>query len=201
MLKQVYKDVEKKAKGLVGFGKENIMEIVLVSGKARSGKDSFAKELKKKLEEKGKKVVITHYADSLKHICKYFFDWDGNKDERGRNLLQKVGTEGFRKKYPNFWINFIKNILEVFPDEWDFVIIPDCRFKNEIELWKQDGYCVHTVRMERMDYQTELTVEQQHHQSEIDLDDYEFDIKFCCPNNYKNIIIAAEDFVEDILNV
>lgn len=69
------------------------MKVILVSGKARSGKDSFAEELKKILIEKNKRVLVTHYAGLLKYICGEFFDWDGEKDEYGRSLLQKVGTE------------------------------------------------------------------------------------------------------------
>lgn len=176
------------------------MKIILVSGKARSGKDSFAKEVSAILKARNQKVLVAHYAGLLKYICKEFFDWNGEKDEAGRTLLQKVGTEGFRKKNPEYWVKFIKDIMNVFPDEWDYVIIPDCRFKNEIESWKKDGYNVFTVRMERLDYQSQLTEEQQNHQSEVDLDNYDFDIKFCCPDGYEHIIHCANDFVEDILN-
>lgn len=176
------------------------MKIILVSGKARSGKDSFAKEVSAILKSRNQKVLVAHYAGLLKYICKEFFDWNGKKDETGRTLLQKVGTEGFRKKNPEYWVKFIKDIINVFPNEWDYVIIPDCRFKNEIESWKKDGYNIFTVRMERLDYQSQLTEEQQNHQSEVDLDDYDFDMKFCCPDGYENIINCANDFVEVVLD-
>lgn len=177
------------------------MKIILISGKARSGKDSFASEVAKVLTtEKNKRVLITHYADLLKYICKEFFDWDGEKDEYGRTLLQQIGTQKIRGQYPEYWIKFIKDIINIFPDEWDYVIIPDCRFKNEIESWEKDGYDVSTVRIERQNYISELTEEQQKHQSEIDLDNYNFDLHFIIAEGYDKIIECANDFVEVISN-
>ena len=119
----------------------------------------------------------------------------------GRTILQKVGTEGFRRKYPNFWIDFIQKMLDVFPNEWDYVIIPDCRFKNEIENWKNTKHNISTVRLERPDYISELTEEQQEHQSEIDLDNYNFDVKFYCSEGEDYIKISAKDFVEGVLGI
>ena len=43
-------------------------KVILISGKARSGKDTLAKVLGDYLKEQGKDVLITHYADSLKYI-------------------------------------------------------------------------------------------------------------------------------------
>ena len=58
-------------------------KVILISGKARSGKDTLAKVLGDYLKEQGKDVLITHYADSLKYICETVFKWDGKKDEKG----------------------------------------------------------------------------------------------------------------------
>ena len=46
------------------------MRIVLISGKARSGKDVSAKIIKEYLLKAGKRVLITHYADFLKEFCR-----------------------------------------------------------------------------------------------------------------------------------
>ena len=88
-------------------------KILLVSAKAQHGKDSVAEIAKEQLELKGKKVLICHYADLLKYICKTFFDWDGNKDDKGRTLLQYVGTDVIRNKNhaPNYWVGFIVDLL------------------------------------------------------------------------------------------
>ena len=62
-------------------------KVILISGKARSGKDTLAKVLGDYLKEQGKDVLITHYADSLKYICETVFKWDGKKDEKLSNSV------------------------------------------------------------------------------------------------------------------
>lgn len=56
------------------------MKVIAVSGHARHGKDTVAKMLQEQLEADGNKVLITHYADLLKYICKTFF-WMGRQKE------------------------------------------------------------------------------------------------------------------------
>ena len=59
-------------------------KVVCISGHARSGKDTVAKILHDQLVKDNTEVLITHYADLLKYICKTFFNWNGKKDEQGR---------------------------------------------------------------------------------------------------------------------
>ena len=115
--------------------------------------------------------MITHYADLVKYVCKTFFDWDGNKDEYGRQMLQYVGTDVVRKANPNYWVNFIIDMLKFFGDNWDFAIIPDARFPNEIERFKAENYDVTHLRVERHGFDNHLTPDQQKHASETSLDD------------------------------
>lgn len=152
--------------------------IILLSGKSGSGKDFVANTMKDILEEDGNKVLITHYADLLKYILKTFFNWDGKKDENGRQLLQTVGTAKIRNIDPDFWVDFIRFILSAFYKVWDYVLIPDARFENEIGKIKNNlcaSYNVITVRVERNNAEPKLTLEQQQHESETALDDYVFD--------------------------
>lgn len=150
------------------------MKIILISGKAMSGKDTSAQMIKQKLEKQDKKVLIAHYADLLKYICKTFFDWDGQKDDYGRSLLQYVGTDKIRRKYPDFWVEFIIKILSIFYDEWDYIIIPDTRFPNEIELMNNHFDNITTLRVGRLKFESPLSEEQKQHKSETALDNYNF---------------------------
>lgn len=149
------------------------MQVILISGKAQHGKDTVAKMLKNKFVAQGKKVLITRFADLLKFICKNYFGWDGKKNEAGRSILQYVGTDVIRNKMPNYWVDFIKNLLGMFRDEWDVVLIPDTRFKNEVH-WEEEWDTI-TVRVNRKDFVSPLTLKQQLHPSETDLDNYYFD--------------------------
>lgn len=141
------------------------MTYISISGNARHGKDTAAHFIKFRLEEKGRSVLIVHYADLLKHICSTYLGWDGKKDETGRNLLQKVGTEVYRRRDPQFWVNFVKDTVERLISAglamWDYVIIPDARFENEL-------LGVH-VHIERPGYDNGLTEAQRHHASEAPL--------------------------------
>lgn len=146
-------------------------KIILLSGKAEAGKDFCANIFKEQLEAQGKKVLITHYADLLKYICKTFFDWNGEKDEKGRTLLQHVGTDIIRNRIPNYWVKFICGIINMFENEWDYVLIPDTRFPNEVNYLKTNacGNVFH-VRVIRPGHKNKLTEEQRNHISEIALD-------------------------------
>ena len=76
-------------------------KVILISGKARSGKDTLARVLKDYLKEQGKDVLVTHYADSLKYICETVFKWDGKKDEKGRQLLIDRKSTRLNSSHPS----------------------------------------------------------------------------------------------------
>ena len=156
------------------------MQVIAISAKARHGKDTTAEILKELYEAKGKRVLITHFADLLKYICTKFFNWDGQKNEAGRTLLQQIGTNTIGRKYPDFWVNFIINILEIFKDTWDIVLIPDCRFPIEVEQLKRN-FDTKVLRIVRPNFDNDLTETQKQHPSEIALDNYNFD--FIIENN------------------
>ena len=172
------------------------MKIILISGKAEAGKTTTAKFLKKKLGEQGKLSAIVPYGQYVKDTAKMLFDWDGNKDEKGRALLQWWGTDIVRKNYPDFWIDTVMRLAKVMKDvgrgnrNFDFLIIDDCRFPNEIENWKCsknnlskhgilyifDVWDVMTVRIDRPGHENALTEKQRQHPSECALDGYNFDV-------------------------
>lgn len=160
------------------------MRVIAISGKAESGKDTIAKEIKYLLEEQNYKVMIIHFADVLKFVCRQYFDWNGEKDEYGRTLLQQVGTEMREKNNPNMWVNITKELIRGIGVEFDYVLVPDTRFKEEIEMLNEYFDCT-SIRVLRQDIDSDgiarvhvnnLTDEQRAHKSERDLDDYKFDL-------------------------
>lgn len=154
------------------------MKIICISGHAQNGKDTVAGMIKEELEARGRKVLITHYADLLKYVCREFFDWDGKKDEHGRQLLQMIGTNVVRAKCPDFWVLSLASIVSVLCEDtelWDYAVIPDARFPNEIDRWRDFSFEVEHLRVVRPGFQSELTAEQKNHPSETALDDVEPD--------------------------
>ena len=155
------------------------MKVICISGKAGSGKDTVAEILQQELinfyGDGVVHVLIIHYADLLKHILKSYFNWDGKKDERGREMLQKIGTNVVRKADENFWVDFVAKFLKIFDPIWDIAVIPDARFTNEIAVLSAEGFNVFAIRVSRNENPSQLTSEQKTHESETSLDNYKFD--------------------------
>ena len=176
------------------------MKIYVISGKAGAGKDTLAVFLKESLEAAGKRVLITHYADLLKHMLRSFFGWNGEKDEFGRSLLQRVGTDVIRAQDPDFWVDFLIRVFRFFPDEWDFVLIPDARFPNEIDRLKEAGFEVEHLRVWRSAQNTApMTEAQLAHQSETALDDVKPDWAICNIGNLSSFRVTAENLAGELL--
>ena len=171
------------------------MKVLCISGHAQSGKDTSAQIIRKILWGYGEKVLITHNADLLKFICEKFFGWDGNKDERGRPMLQYIGTDVIRTQEPDFWVGFIIRILRFFPDKWDYVIIPDCRFPNEINLLRDEGFDVTHIRIERAVTPNGLTGEQAAHSSETALDGVAADVVIKNDGSIVDLTRACTDVI------
>lgn len=151
------------------------MKVILISGHAQNGKDTIASLLENELTASGRKVLVAHYADLLKYICKTLFNWNGQKDEKGRRLLQYVGTDVIREKRPSYWVDFIADMLDLFGDNWDYVLIPDTRFPNEVERIAEKFDSIH-IRVVRENFVSPLTPEQQMHPSETALDNCDPDV-------------------------
>lgn len=175
------------------------MKVILISGKAQNGKDTTASILKQTLVDNGDKVLITHYADLLKYICTNYFGWDGKKDDKGRQMLQYVGTDVIRKQNPTLWVDFVAMILKYFKGNWDYVIIPDCRFPNEITRMIEAGFDTIHLRVHRPNFESPLTQEQQNHPSETALDDFGADVYIENDSTLTDLKYKIRKWVEESL--
>ena len=171
------------------------MKIICISGKAQNGKDTTATIMAEVLKAHGSRVLVAHYGDLVKYVCKTFFDWDGEKDEKGRTLLQYVGTDKIRAHSPNYWVDFIISILNIFDNEWDYVLLPDCRFPNEYEIYRHHDMDAVLLRVVRPNFNSPLTPEQQRHPSETALDNYKYDATIVNSGSMEDLKAAVENFV------
>lgn len=149
------------------------------------------------LEEHGNRVLVTHYGDLVKYICKKFFGWDGEKGEYGRGLLQYVGTDVVRKQDPDYWVNFIIQMIRFFGDNWDYILIPDCRFPNEVDKLRDAGFCVQHLRVVRTNFESPLTEEQQKHPSETALDDSDPDVTILNSSSLEHLELLVEQYLKE----
>ena len=173
------------------------IKIVCISGKAQHGKDTVANYIKDFLMEKNHSVLITHYEDFVEYICKIFFDWNGLKDEDWRNLLQYAGTDIIRGQEPEYLCRFAKGVADMFGMNWEYILIPDCRFPNEIDIWtKDDKYDVTHIRVERPNYNGNLTIEQQKYISETALDKIAPDVTIINNGSLKDLRLVARHLAD-----
>lgn len=173
-------------------------EFICISGKAQNGKDTTAALLAEALQNNGKKVVIAHYADLLKYICKMWFGWNGEKDDYGRTLLQKVGTDVVRVKRPDFWVDFILDVVRLFDGEWDYIIIPDTRFPNELYKLKDSGYPMTHIRVVRENFVSPLSAEQQAHISETALDNEKPDLLLQNNGSVEDLKFVIDSWIKQL---
>ena len=120
---------------------------ITATGKARASTEAVARMLREELVAKKKRVLITRFADPIKQVCRNWFCWDGQMDDTGRSWLQYVGSDVVRAQRPDFWVDFTVGLLSMLGSEWDYVIIPDCRWPNELDM-ERYGFQSRLLRIE-----------------------------------------------------
>ena len=146
--------------------------IFLVSGKAGSGKSTFAQDAILELDKFGIKANRMSFAAKLKDIASQYFGWSGIKDERGRTLLQHLGECG-REYHINTWVNNLIHDIVTDVSNTKVYIIDDCRYVNEITCFEYDyRFKVIKINIQRTNYNSNLTLEQQMDVSENGLNNY-----------------------------
>ena len=178
-------------------GDNKLKKIIMLSGKAESGKNYIANMIYLLLSEKGYKSQFIAFADYLKFICKQYLGWDGNKDEDGRTYLQYVGTGVCRQYDDKFFSSKVIEFIKLFGNRWDFIIITDLRFVSELLDVKSSFDDVITVRVNRPGHESKLTEEQKINQSETELDEYFFDKEIV---NNASVVDEVKEFVEELVN-
>lgn len=170
--------------------------VILFSGHARNGKDTAAGFAKEYLESAGKKVMVYHFADTLKMICEQSYGWiKGDKGPVGRTILQNIGSN-FRKNNKDCWANIANEIVK--GTDADIVLIPDCRYKNEVEVFEPSNRFV--VRIDRgSEFDNGLTEEQKNHVSENDMDDYPWDFIIMNTHTEESLKYMTEKVMKQII--
>ena len=144
------------------------MYVIGFAGKKESGKTTSARFLKNSIEgAEGSKPAVVAFADPLKQIVGFLFDlseWqlhttegketiDNRYGQTPRQILQTVGTDLFRKAYPDIWIMHMKRRLKDLESAGvKYVIIDDIRFENErkvVDIF--NGTTVELIRGESND--------------------------------------------------
>jgi energy-coupling factor transporter ATP-binding protein EcfA2 len=119
------------------------MIVVGITGQAGSGKTTLANMMLDLFI--GSKQL--NFADNLKKIAESM-GWNGKKDEKGRRLLQLLGTECGRQCISeNIWVSLWEDSrIKLEKRDIPCIICGDVRFANEAEhIHKLDGSILRVI--------------------------------------------------------
>ena len=142
-------------------------KIFILSGKAKSGKNLIADFIEEYYSDK--KCIQLSYAYYLKQYIKKITTWDGNEQNKPRDLLQSLGIDLVKKIDDKLLIRRVMEDVQVYSYFFDVIIITDARLIEEIETPKSLFNCI-TIRINKDD--NNLTLEQKKHITETNLDNY-----------------------------
>ena len=142
-------------------------KIFILSGKAKSGKNLIADFIEEYYSDK--KCIQLSYAYYLKQYVKKITTWDGNEQNKPRDLLQSLGIDLIKKIDDKLLIRRVMEDVQVYSYFFDVIIITDARLIEEIETLKSLFNCI-TIRINKDD--NNLTLEQKKHITETNLDNY-----------------------------
>lgn len=152
---------------------KRLKRIIILSGKARSGKDTTAGIINEIYTNKGLKCLNLQYSSYIKEYAKTITNWDGLEETKPRSLLQQLGTDVIRKQIDElFFVKRIIGDIKVYSYYYDIITISDCRAKVEIDIPKTEFDNIFAIRITRPNFDNGLTEEQKKHFTETDLDDY-----------------------------
>ena len=175
--------------------------IILISGLAGSGKDTFADMLAEELRNRGMRVVRDMFAKYIKQYMKDYYGWDGvTKDEEIRGRLQVLGTDIIKEKlnYTAFHARRLAEDFKIFEDDFDYFIVSDTRFRDEIyTMMASFPDKVLTVRVIRPQLESKLTGEQQNHKSENDLKEVEHDCTIMNHKGLEELMLIVKEFADN----
>jgi hypothetical protein len=160
-------------------------KLIVLSGKARSGKDTCTKYILDYYKDK--KCITVSFAYYLKDYLKRMNLY--NEDNKPRTLMQEFGSYLKEKMGNDFLINRLLEDISIFSDKYDIIIVTDCRLKNEIQALKNKYSNCITIRIKRENYEDFLTEKEKKDITEIDLDDFK---------DFDYYIINNDDLKENI---
>lgn len=149
-------------------------KIFIICGKARHGKDTIGGFIKDYYDKKNQKGLRLAYGDYIKNYAKAISGWDGNEETKPRELLQKLGTDIIRNDLGSmFFVEKMCDDIKVYSYFMDYLYISDGRFHEEVDTPRDVFDNVIVIRVNRKNFVSPLTIEQQNHLTETALDDYD----------------------------
>lgn len=177
------------------LGRGSKPTLILISGRMEAGKSVLANGVElfyRKELQSFILVRIEHFASKLKEVAERL-GWDGEKDERGRKLLQNLGRVGREYDRDIYCRNVHERIMgSLFLPQ--IVLVDDWRFPNEFDfLHSTDAYDIIRIRIIRhpMKYNEDI--------SENSLPEYDRD-ETGIPNNMYDLVLLNDGTKQDLID-
>lgn len=172
------------------------VKIIILSGKARSGKNEVADIICNLYKDK--KVKKLSYAYYLKQYVKNISNWNGNEEDKPRDLLQSIGIDLIKNKIDSkLLIRRVLEDIEVYSYFYDIIVITDARLIDEVEDIKNKYSNSISIRIKR-NIDNNLTDNQKKHITETNLDNYDKFDYIIDNNDYNNLEKEVNKILEDI---
>ena len=174
------------------------VKIIILSGKARSGKDEVANLIVNYY--KNIKVKKLSYAYYLKQYVKSISNWNGLEEDKPRDLLQTIGIDLIKNKIDNkLLIRRVLEDIEVYSYFYDVIVITDARLVDEIDDIKNKYNDAISIRINR-NIDNNLTEIQKKHITETGLDDYKKYDYIIENDDYDNLDLKLSKILEELEN-
>ncbi len=168
-------------------------KLYIIAGKARSGKDSVATIIQN--HYKTKKVIKYPCTIYLKDYIKKIYNINFTQ-EKPRTLLQTLGKQ-IKEKYPNFFLDRMKEDINYLSKNCDILIITGIRLKKELEFLKEN-FSPLLIKVER-NIDNNLTEKQKQDITETDVDNYKnFNYIIKNNENLEKLKINIEKILEEV---
>ena len=175
------------------------MKIILLGGKANSGKDSAAEYMGEYYRSRGLDVVNIQIAYYIKMYAKEIAKWDGDNETKPRQLLQDLGTELIRKQIDEYF--FIKRIIQdidIYSRYFDIITISDGRLPEEFAAIKLAYPETVTVHLTRPNFSSRLTKDQKAHVTEALVDEIEYDYDLINDGSLEDLQMKSIELIRQI---
>jgi dephospho-CoA kinase len=131
-------------------------------------------------------------ADPIKEIATTGFGWDGAKDERGRRLLQEIGTVG-RNYDAEMWLQPLDARLE--REDPPRAVVDDVRLAREVAFLDRRGFTAARIDRPVEPVFAPSSSDQSGHETEVELDEVAFDVTIDNSGTFEQLFAQLDALV------
>lgn len=176
------------------------MKIILISGKASSGKTKLGELIVNYAQKIGLRAVQTEYSKYLKLYAKELIGYNGSRENKPRKFLQDLGSFiRYDLGDEHFFTRRMLEDFNVYETFCDIVVVSDVRLIKEIEDIKNSRYKdIVTIQVVNCHGEYNLTIEEQNHITERELENYQGFDYIIENESVENLEELAKNLVEGV---